>query len=36
MVCVFFGHRDAPATISSVICRTIEMLIEQKGIDVFM
>ena len=35
MVCVFFGHRDASATISSVICRTIEMLIEQKGIDVF-
>ena len=35
MVCVFFGHRDAPATISSAICRMIEMLIVQKGINTF-
>ena len=35
MVCVFFGHRDAPTMISSAICRTIEMLIVQKRIDTF-
>ena len=35
MVCVFFGHRDAPTTISSAVYRMIEMLIVQKGIDVF-
>ena len=35
MTCVFFGHRDAPAVISSAISQMIEMLIVEKGIDVF-
>jgi hypothetical protein len=35
MVCAFFGHRDAPTAISPAISRMIEMLILEKGIDVF-
>ena len=35
MVCAFFGHRDAPTAISSAISQMFEMLIVEKGIDVF-
>lgn len=36
MVCVFFGHRDAPSTLRSVLRQTIEHLIVGEGVRIFM
>lgn len=35
MVCVFFGHRDAPSTLRSVLRQTIEHLIVGEGVENF-
>ena len=36
MVCCFFGHHDAPATIKTDLQKTIAALIEDEGVDSFL
>lgn len=35
MICTFFGHRDAPYSITEKLCQFIEHLIVDRGIDTF-
>ena len=35
MVCTFFGHKDAPNSIESVLFKTITDIIENMGVNKF-